>query len=103
MAKGKKAEKGGAKVASVEVDRMPLAEIIPAAYNPRTIDEASLAGLSRSVEEFGYVEPLIINKRSGRLVSGHQRLKVLARQGVDEVDVIVVTWTTSVRRRSMSR
>jgi len=90
MTRGKKAEKGGAKVASVEVDRMPLAEIIPAAYNPRTIDEASLAGLSRSVDEFGYVEPLIYNKRSGRLVSGHQRLKVLARQGVEEVDVVMV-------------
>lgn len=83
-------KKADRKVAALKVKRMKLEDLTPADYNPRTITEDELAGLSRSVEEFGLVEPMVWNKRTSRLVAGHQRLKVLARQGVDEVDVSVV-------------
>lgn len=36
------------------------------------------------------MDPLIWNKRTSRLVGGHQRLKVLKDMGIDEVDVVVV-------------
>ena len=67
-----------------------LSDIIPADYNPRTITEKSLEGLERSIVEFGLVQPLIWNKKTNRLVGGHQRLKVLQGQGIVETDVIVV-------------
>jgi DNA modification methylase len=42
------------------------------------------------VEEFGYVEPIIWNKRTGNIVGGHQRFKVLKQLGFAEIDCVVV-------------
>jgi ParB-like chromosome segregation protein Spo0J len=46
--------------------------------------------LKKSVLEFGFVDPLVWNERTGRLVGGHQRLKVLKELGYKEVEVSVV-------------
>jgi DNA modification methylase len=69
---------------------MPLDDLVPADYNPRTISEAALKGLSNSVDRFGLVEPVVWNKRTKRVVGGHQRLKVLRSRGDVETDVVVV-------------
>ena len=42
------------------------------------------------MERFGAVQPIIWNERSGYVVGGHQRLKVLRRKKVQEVAVVVV-------------
>src|SRR5699024_12019864 len=46
--------------------------------------------IKRSLEEFGYVDPVIWNKTTGRVVGGHQRLKVLTSMGRTEVECVVV-------------
>jgi len=74
----------------MNIKKMKLAELKPAPYNPRTISEAALRGLSASIKRFGLVEPIIVNKRSGNVVGGHQRLKVLEAEGVKETQVVVV-------------
>lgn len=72
---------------------MKLQDIKPANYNPR-LDlqegDPEYEKLKRSIKEFGIVEPLVINERTGNLVGGHQRLKVLKDLGFDEVDVSIV-------------
>jgi len=74
----------------MNIKKMKLAELKPAPYNPRTISEAALRGLSASIKRFGLVEPIIVNKRSGNVVGGHQRLKVLESEGVKETQVVIV-------------
>jgi len=69
---------------------MKLADLKPAKYNPRRIDDAAMAGLEQSMTRFGVVEPIIFNAKSGVVVGGHQRLKVLRSQKVTETDVVVV-------------
>lgn len=68
----------------------PLADLEEAPYNPRTIDDASLDGLTSSIERFGLVEPIVWNRRTGHVVGGHQRVKVLRRLGRTEATVVVV-------------
>ncbi|MPN39785.1 hypothetical protein SDC9_187317 [bioreactor metagenome] len=46
--------------------------------------------LRRSISEFGYVEPVVWNSRTGNVVGGHQRLKVLVDLGHTEIDCVVV-------------
>lgn len=68
-------------------------ELKLAKYNPRTIDDASLEGLKRSMKRFGVVQDIIWNERTGVVVGGHQRLKILdaEHKGTDyHVDVKVV-------------
>lgn len=77
----------------MEIKRIPVEQINPAPYNPRKDlkpGEPEYEKLRRSIQEFGFVEPLVWNKRTGNLVGGHQRLKVLIEQGVREVEVSVV-------------
>ena len=77
----------------MELRKIPIGQIRPAAYNPR-LDlkpgDAAYEKLKRSMAEFGYLEPLVWNQRTGNLVGGHQRLKLLIEQGVQEVEVSVV-------------
>jgi len=73
-----------------EIKRMPLSKLKPAAYNPRQISDGAMSGLKASLKRFGLVQPLVLNKRTGNLVGGHQRYKALVDQGVKEADVVVV-------------
>ncbi len=69
---------------------MALADLKPAPYNPRRMNHAAMAGLSQSMKRFGNVQPIIWNQRSGFVVGGHQRLKVLKRKGAQQAPVVVV-------------
>ena len=59
-------------------------------YNPRTISDHDLAALARSMHEFGIVEPIVINRRTGRIVGGHQRVKAAEASGIEELPVVYV-------------
>lgn len=75
------------------IEKKRTAELLPAEYNPRKDlrpGDAEYEKLKRSIEQFGYVEPVIWNKTTGRVVGGHQRLKVLLDMGMTEVDCVVV-------------
>lgn len=72
------------------VEKKKLSDLKPAAYNPRKISKEQLDRLKMSIEEFGVVEPVIWNKRTGNVVGGHQRLKVLTARGDKETEVVVV-------------
>ncbi len=77
----------------METQIMRLAEIVPAAYNPRvalTEKDFEYQALRASIDEFGLVVPLIVNTRSGNLVSGRQRLNVMLAKGVEETEVVIV-------------
>ena len=42
------------------------------------------------MSEFGYVEPIIWNKRTGNIVGGHQRYKILKDLNYEEAECVVV-------------
>lgn len=77
----------------MESRTMRLEDIKPAEYNPRVrlveVDHEYMA-LKASIDEFGLVVPLIVNERTGTLVSGHQRLNVILAEGVKETEVVIV-------------
>ena len=77
----------------MEIQKIPAARLNPAAYNPR-VDlkpgDKEYEKLKRSINEFGYVEPVIWNRQTGNVVGGHQRLKVLLDLGQTEIDCVVV-------------
>ncbi len=72
---------------------MKLSDLTAADYNPRkalSSGDREYEKLRRSLEEFGCVDPLIWNVRTGRLVGGHQRLTVMRDLGWTEAEVSVV-------------
>jgi hypothetical protein len=67
------------------IEKIKTKLLIPADYNPRKDlkpGDSEYEKLKRSLEEFGYVEPVIWNKTTGRVVGGHQRLKIMLTMGV---------------------
>ena len=74
----------------IAIKKVAIKDISPAKYNPRKISEEALAGLQSSLKEFGFVDPLIVNKRNNVLVGGHQRLKAAEKLGIKEVPVVYV-------------
>ena len=77
----------------MKIEKLKTKNLIPADYNPRKdlkAGDPEYDKLKQSIEEFGYVEPIIWNKTTGRVVGGHQRLKVLLDMGVTEVDCVVI-------------
>ncbi|MBB6689925.1 DNA modification methylase [Cohnella xylanilytica] len=77
----------------MDIQRISIGQINPAEYNPR-VDlrpgDPEYEKLRCSIETFGYVEPIVWNRRTGNLVGGHQRFKILVDRGAVEVDVSVV-------------
>ncbi len=71
-----------------------IADLKPAKYNPRRIDDEALGGLKVSLGEFGDLSGLLFNSRSGHLVAGHQRIRALKEEHGDALvleDGAVVT------------
>lgn len=64
-----------AKTQSFEVMNVHRSEIKNAPYNPRTISKGAERRLKKGMKKFGLATTLTWNKRTGNLVSGHQRLK----------------------------
>ena len=78
---------------SLDLRKISADQLNPAAYNPRKDlqpGDAEFEKLLRSVEEFGYVEPVVWNSRTGNIVGGHQRFKVLLQLGYTEIECVVV-------------
>lgn len=87
------APKRDGKEKGMNIKTLKATELKVAEYNPRKdlqSEDAEYKKLRRSIEEFGYVEPIIWNERTGNVVGGHQRLKVLLEQGKEEIECVVV-------------
>lgn len=77
----------------MEIIKKRIADMERAEYNPRVElmpGDDEYEKLKRNIDRFGVVVPVIWNKRTNRVVSGHQRLTVLMNEGVTETDVSVV-------------
>ena len=74
----------------MDIEQRDPAELVPADYNPRQIDNHQLEALKRSLDRWGFVEPVVMNKRTGRIVGGHQRVKAALALAVPEVPTVWV-------------
>ena len=81
-----------------EVKVMELAGLAPAPYNPRTISKEAARGLQASLRRFGLVQPIVWNRRTKRVVGGHQRIDALKALGKSEAQVVVVDLPESEER-----
>lgn len=60
-----------------EIRRMLRSDVREAPYNPRVIDPNARRKLLMKLKRRGLLEPLVWNKKTGNIVSGHQRLGIL--------------------------
>ena len=71
-----------------------VSELISAEYNPRQLTGKQFEDLRSSLQRFGFVDPIIVNKHKERMdivVGGHQRLVVASDIGMAEVPTVEVS------------
>jgi ParB/Sulfiredoxin domain len=75
-----------------EIKRMNLSKLKshPKQSEVRFISDEAKAGLAGSMEEFGMLEEIIVNKRTGHIVSGHQRCQIMLESGRKSASVKVI-------------
>lgn len=74
----------------MEIVKVNINELISPEYNPRQITDDEMEKLKNSINEFGYVAPIIVNKHNNHIVGGNQRYEALKSLGYTDVDVIFV-------------
>jgi ParB-like chromosome segregation protein Spo0J len=70
------------------IRRVALDAIHPDPANARLHPERNLAAIKASLARFQQVEPLLLQKRSGRLIAGHGRLEAMRALGWQEAEVV---------------
>lgn len=77
----------------MEVINIDINLLNPAEYNPRNLTEEQFNNIKSSLDEFDFVNPLVVNSNPNRkniLIGGHQRLKVAKELGYKQVPVVYV-------------
>jgi DNA modification methylase len=77
----------------MRIEKHNIQEMVTFPCNPRKKireDPAFYARLRKSVETFGYVEPIVWNERTRHVIGGNQRLEILKDLGMSEIEVVVV-------------
>lgn len=77
----------------MEIKMMPLVDLIPAPYDPHQQlkpGDPMYESLRLSILEFGYLDPIVWNIRTGHIVGGHQRRTIMMDLGLLDAEVSVV-------------
>src|SRR4051812_19261865 len=74
----------------LQLVQLPIDDLHPDPANPRRIGEAELEALTRSLHEFGFVQPVLARHDDHVVIGGHQRLVAARRLGYTTVPVILL-------------
>jgi ParB-like chromosome segregation protein Spo0J len=75
---------------TMQLEHVDIESLRPDPANPRRISDAELEALTRSVHEWGFVQPVLVRREDRAVIGGHQRLLAARRLGMKTVPVIFV-------------
>ena len=73
----------------MKIELIKINKLKPAKYNPRQISTKQYKDLKESIEKFGLVDPIIVNK-DNTVIGGHQRLKICKDLKYVDVDCVML-------------
>ena len=86
----------------MDVEKVNIDKLISPDYNPRHITPAAMESLKQSINEFGYVTPIIVNDVNNHIIGGNQRYEALKQLGYTEIDVSYVHITDINREKLLN-
>jgi len=81
------------------IEMRAVADLVPYARNARTHSSDQVAQIARSIQEFGFTNPVLVDG-SGSIVAGHGRVMAAKSLGLGKVPVLCVDWLTEAQRRA---
>ena len=83
----------------MEIINKPIDLLIPYAKNARVHDDAQIAQLAGSIKEFGFNNPILIDKNNG-IIAGHGRVMAARKLGLTEVPTILLDHLSETQRKA---
>lgn len=77
----------------LKIEHVAISSLKKAEYNPRRLTEKQEETLTKSIQKYELLDPIIVNKFEGRenvIISGHQRVKVAQKLGYKEIPAVFV-------------
>src|SRR3954452_2674828 len=84
--------------APLQVIEVPIDQLRPDPANPRKITDAQLEALTKSLKEYGFVQPVLARREDKTVIGGHQRLIAARRLGYKTAPTIFLDVTLEQAR-----
>jgi DNA modification methylase len=76
-----------------QVERWPIAKLVPSARNARTHTEAQVDQIAAAIREWGWTTPVLVTE-TGTIIAGHGRVRAARKLGLTDVPVMIASgWT----------
>jgi ParB-like chromosome segregation protein Spo0J len=82
-----------------QVEQVPTSDLIPYARNARTHSDAQVAQIAGSIQEFGFCNPVLIDKANG-IIAGHGRVRAADLLKLQTVPCIRLDHLTDAQKRA---
>ena len=82
-----------------EMQLISVAQLIPYQNNARTHSKEQINKLRSSIREFGFVNPVIID-REYNIIAGHGRIAAAREEGITEVPCVFVDHLTEAQKKA---
>lgn len=82
-----------------EMKLIPIDELIPYVNNARTHSPEQINKLRASLREFGFINPVIIDKDKN-IIAGHGRVMAAREEGIKEVPCVLVDYLTEAQKKA---
>ena len=76
-----------------EMQMVSIEKLVPYANNARTHSAEQILKLRSSLREFGFINPVIIDKSFG-IIAGHGRVMAAKAEGITEIPCVLVDYLT---------
>ena len=84
---------------SKEMKMVSIDELVPYQNNARTHSQAQINKLRSSLREFGFINPVIIDKEK-TIIAGHGRVEAARAEGLKEVPCVLVDHLTEAQKKA---
>ncbi len=85
--------------ATNEIEQVPVDKLVPYANNARTHSPEQINKIRSSLREFGFINPVIIDKNYG-VIAGHGRLMAAKEEGIDEIPCVFADHLTEAQKKA---
>lgn len=84
---------------TTKMEMVSVSKLVPYVNNARTHSPEQITKLRSSLREFGFINPVIIDKDYG-VIAGHGRLLAAKEEGIDEVPCVFVDYLTEAQKKA---
>ena len=84
---------------TTKMEMVPVGKLVPYVNNARTHSEEQILKLRSSLREFGFINPVIIDKDYG-VIAGHGRLIAAKADGIEEVPCVLADHLTEAQKKA---